>query len=255
MTSTPAPPWICGSMNPGTTVKRSASIRSAGSGMRTSESKPAASNLPFRITTRLGENLSAGLRTEPASMTRTRSLTPGAQMSDYLAEIAVAFNETFLRFLSIASKRTHDYGELELPTAAFRQFSRFVGIDSEHFAQNMDSAFLQFPVRHADVDHPIAVRHAKADHRGRADHVQHQFLRGTGLQSRGTHDDFRADSGVDDNVCGFRHGRVRRGNDGNRFCASASSIFQCGVGVERFAARCNSDDVIIRRDLLCLQIR
>ena len=83
-------------------------------------------------------------------------------------------------------------------------------------------------------------------------------VRGSGdeprVHARGSGDDFRADRSANDNVCGFRHRRVRYGNDGDGLCILASGVFECRLCIRRSAAGCQSDDQITRGDFLCLEI-
>src|SRR6187399_9372 len=167
---------MCGSMNPGTTVSCKALMCSASSGSRTSERRPTDSILPLRTMMRPGANLSTGLRTEPASTTRTRLFTPGTQMSQDFSQVAAAFVEALLCFLSTASQSAHDDGELKLASAGVRKFLCLFGSNSKNLPQYLNAAFMQLGVRHVDVDHPVAVRHAETNHGRCADHVQHQLL-------------------------------------------------------------------------------
>src|SRR5262245_48422976 len=109
-------------------------------------------------------------------MTRMRSLTSRAQMAEDFAKIPFAVGQTLLGFLAIATQSAHDYGEFQLSAGRFAKNAGFIRIDSENFAQDLHSALLQLLVRHADVDHPVAISHAETNHGGRADHIQDKFL-------------------------------------------------------------------------------
>ena len=58
-------------------------------------------------------------------------------------------------------------------------------------------AVAQLLVGHADVDHQVPVGLAEPDHRQRREHVQHELLRGAGLQARRAGDELRADEHLD----------------------------------------------------------
>src|SRR5262245_18951879 len=159
MTSTPPQPWTCGSMKPGTSVRFDASIRTAPSGTRTSETAPAASMRSPRTTTRTGENFSNGVRRVPASRTSGASLTTGAQMPENLPEVAVAFRQTLLRDLAGTAQCAHQHRHLQFAAGSFGQLVGFLETDAEDFPQHMHPTRAQFRVGHCEVDHPVAVRH------------------------------------------------------------------------------------------------
>src|SRR5437762_1524618 len=158
ITSTPPQPWIWGSMKPGVTMNCEASIVSAPAGIRTASAGPASATESPSMIKRPGDTRLAGVRSVPASIAITL-LTAASEMCQDPAKMTARFRKPLLRFLPAASGSAHDDRHLQRAAGFFDEFRRLFGFHCEDLLENILPALPQFSIRHADVDHPVAVGH------------------------------------------------------------------------------------------------
>src|SRR5258708_37955891 len=82
-------------------------------------------------------------------------------------------------------------------TARFEKLGGGCGV-IESRRDNYDSlrALLELSAVQSQIDHHVSIDLPEPDHRSGSDHVQDQFLGGTGFHSCRSHDHFRTDDGT-----------------------------------------------------------
>src|SRR5881296_2837710 len=106
---------MCGSINPGATMRLEASTRSAPAGRRTVSAVPTSAMCVSSIIRRAGDSLFVGVRSVPASIaTILGLLTAGSHVSDDPAEVSVRFGQPLFGLPAPATRRTHENGDLQL---------------------------------------------------------------------------------------------------------------------------------------------
>src|SRR5919201_4471858 len=77
------------------------------------------------------------------------------------------------------------------PAVRLEAGARVALVDTRDIADDADGALAQLRVRRAQVDHEIAARASRTDHRGRREHVEDELRRGPCLQAARSREYFR----------------------------------------------------------------
>ena len=96
---------------------------------------------------------------------------------------------------------------------------------SAGFDENAAGAILKFRIRPGQVDHEVIVGMTETNHRCCGEHVEDHFLRGPGLEARGTGQDFGADVWSDGDFCSANKGGIAIGG-----YTDGEGAFLFGVG-------------------------
>src|SRR5262245_40604376 len=104
-----------GSMKPGATSRREASIVLPVAGTRTDVGGPTSVTVAPSITNRPGENFCSGVRSVPASMARSAFLlTATSEVAQHAAKVSICGRELLLGIVAIAACRAHNYGDFQV---------------------------------------------------------------------------------------------------------------------------------------------